>query len=121
MRRLVQEDVLFVYCSKGWKSGRTVREAGTNNMFVRDYCSIWEASKRECYFDVFVFDDNTVVQEPSLRRRKRVEDLIKETEIGEAEIEIARDIVIGSGGSSTVFLANYDGVNAACKVPVDAF
>lgn len=62
----------------------------------------------------------TILQDPSLRRRKRVEDLIRETEIDESSIEIDKDIVIGAGGSSTVFLANYDGVNAACKVYLDA-
>lgn len=61
-----------------------------------------------------VFNDK--LQDPSIRRRKRVEDLIQETGISENLIEIDKEIVIGSGGSSTVFLANYDGVNAACKV-----
>ncbi|CAN0387926.1 unnamed protein product [Pylaiella littoralis] len=54
--------------------------------------------------------------DPSLRRRKRVEDLIEETEIDKDSIEIDKDIQIGSGGSSTVYLADYGGVNAACKV-----
>eukprot|EP00903_Cladosiphon_okamuranus_P017718 g16313.t2 len=55
-------------------------------------------------------------QEASLRRSRRVEELIKETEISENSIEIDRQFVLGSGGSSTVFFGNYDGVNAACKV-----
>lgn len=55
-------------------------------------------------------------RDASARRRMRIEELIRETEISENPIEIDREFVIGSGGSGTVFLANYDGVNAACKV-----
>jgi len=55
-------------------------------------------------------------EDASLRRKRRIEALKKEIEISEASIEIDRELVIGSGGSGEVFLANYDGINAACKV-----
>ncbi|CAM9185909.1 unnamed protein product, partial [Ectocarpus sp. 8 AP-2014] len=56
------------------------------------------------------------VTDECLRRQQHLERLIKEEEIPQGSIEINRDLVIGSGGAGEVYMANYDGFNAAAKV-----
>ncbi|CAB1101438.1 unnamed protein product [Ectocarpus sp. CCAP 1310/34] len=56
------------------------------------------------------------VKDVRLRRQQRLERLIEEEEIPQGAIEIDGDLVIGSGGAGEVYMANYDGFNAAAKV-----
>ncbi|CBJ28490.1 Amino acid-binding ACT/ Hypothetical leucine rich repeat kinase [Ectocarpus siliculosus] len=56
------------------------------------------------------------VTDKRLRRQQHLERLIEEEEIPQGSIEIVRDLVIGSGGAGEVYMANYDGFNAAAKV-----
>ncbi|CAM9225162.1 unnamed protein product [Ectocarpus sp. 6 AP-2014] len=56
------------------------------------------------------------VTDERLRRQQHLERLIEEEEIPQGSIEIVRDLVLGSGGAGEVYMANYDGFNAAAKV-----